>query len=356
MRQPKVLVLISHITEFRLDNYSIIPNALRRADCEVIVGDIETLGYDRGRFVCRCATITDACRQGEAFPAEALRVQAIDHVDLVWSLASPHPATYLETFQLLWALHQQAPFVNSPEAVLFLNNKITLISSIPTDHLPETVIFNDYETLRQTVEQERDDSWVLKPPNEGCGAGVYLLNGKIPNTRALIQDATGNTVANYERYGRQTIGLSKSYAVLQRYVPNVTENEKRVLIAGGEPICGFRRFHHELDHRANVTLGNQFEGLSLTTEESSFCRTLGARLMDMGLMYVGLDLAFPYVLELNLVNPGALNYSYKATGVDKSGDVIRSIFAALKRRGLLSDVSAESTSNDALAEASSLSP
>lgn len=326
-----VLVYVSHIETLRLDNYLIIPNALLRAGCKVLVSDIETISIRNSVFYSDCYEIISENLSGDRIDSLNIISRPVDNVDLVWTLASPHPDLYLETFQLLWVLNQRVPFVNNASSLLFLNNKITLSESIPKRNLPESYVTNDYKFLFDKVEKNRNQMWVLKPTNEGCGADVYLLNANEKNARALIQSATGNEVANYERYGRSTIGLSKKFATVQQYVPNVVDNEKRVLIIGGQPLCGFRRYHNDDDHRANVTLGNKFDGLTLTQDEHIFCENLGARLIQLGIFYVGLDLAYPYVLELNLVNPGALNYSYKATGIDESDKAIALLFKSLKK-------------------------
>ena len=326
-----VLVYVSRIENLRLDNYLIIPNALLRAGCKVLISDIDSISLRDSDFYSDCYEINDVMNTGERLDSLSFVTRRVDNVDLVWSLASPHPDIYLETFQMLWVLNQRVPFVNDAASLLFLNNKITLSESIPRAHLPESHVVSDYRYLFNKLEEDRDQTWVLKPANEGCGADVYLISMKEKNARALVRSATGNEVANYERYGRTTIGLSRKYAAIQKYVPNVVDNEKRVLIVGGIPVCGFRRYHHEDDHRANVTLGNKFDPLTLTQEEDAFCRELGERLMKLGILYAGLDLAFPYVLELNLVNPGALNYSYKASGIDQSDEAISHLFSALDR-------------------------
>ncbi|QDX29916.1 ATP-grasp domain-containing protein [Dickeya poaceiphila] len=330
-----VLVYVSRVENLRLDNYLIIPNALLRAGCKVLLSDITTISLRDSIFYSDCYELDSVKNSGERLDTLPCTTRVVDDIDLVWSLASPHPDIYLETFQMLWVLNQRVPFVNDASALLFLNNKITLSESIPREYLPESHVVSDYRYLFAKLEEDREQTWVLKPANEGCGADVYLISMREKNARALVQSATGNEVANHERYGRPTIGSSRKFAAVQKYVPNVTENEKRVLIVGGIPVCGFRRYHHEDDHRANVTLGNKFDPLTLTKEEALFCRHLGKRLMALGIYYAGLDLAFPYVLELNLVNPGALNYSYKASGIDQSDEAISHLFNALKKKKLI---------------------
>jgi glutathione synthase len=330
----RILVLVSRLDEYRLDNHSIVPNALFREGHDVHVGDIETLGISAGTVVCDMFALDREYPSGVPFPEMSLGSASAEAFDLVWVLTNPHPEALLDTYQLLWVLNRRVPFVNRADALLFLNSKVTLPAAVPPDHLPESHVANRFASLDAVVTAS-ESAWVLKPGNEGCGADVYYLRTGEKNYRALLQSATGNETTRYEMYGRRTIGLSRRYVTMQRYVPNVVHNEKRVMLSGGVPFCGFRRFHDDQDHRANVTLGNAFEGLSLSPEEDAFCRALGRSLMQEGVYFTGIDLAYPFVLELNLANPGGLNYSLRATGVDQSVEAVRLLMTALEADGVL---------------------
>jgi glutathione synthase len=198
-----------------------------------------------------------------------------------------------------------------------------------------TVTSNDFDETYGVIEADPSEKWVLKPTNEGCGADVFFVSKQDINAKALLQSCTGNEVPKYEMYGRHTVGLPRKYVAMQSYVDNVDKNEKRVLLSGGEPVCGFRRFIDPIDQRGNVTLGTKFEGLDLTEDEDEFCRALGQKLMSKGVYFVGIDLAYPYVFELNIANPGALNYSFRATGIDQSEEAMQFLIDALVNNGIL---------------------
>ncbi|WP_149831184.1 ATP-grasp domain-containing protein [Streptomyces tailanensis] len=331
----KVLVLISRMQEYRLDNHSLIPNGLLRCGQEVHVADIETLGISAGTVMCDMFRLDREYNQGVPFPDMKLTRRSAENFELVWLLTSPHPNLFLDTYQLLWVLNQRVPFVNDASAVLFLNSKNCLPAAIDPEHLPTSYVSNSFDELNSVVTESVDRSWILKPGNEGCGADIYFVNAREKNFRALLQSATGNEVSRYENYGRQSVGLSSKYVTMQEYIPTVPDNEKRVLLAGGVPVCGFRRYHNDDDHRANATLGNKFSELVLTPDEDAFCRDLGKSLMSQGIYFAGVDLAYPYVLELNLENPGAINWTIRSTGVDKTPEVVEHLLTALERDGRL---------------------
>jgi glutathione synthase len=331
----KILVLVSEAAKFRLDNHSIIPSALHREGHDVYIGDIDTLSIHDSVVVCDMVQLSEEYLTGHDFPNLSLPYASAEDFDLVWALAGTHPEVLTDNFQLLWVLNQRVPFVNEAASLFYLNSKITLGTAVPRENLPASYVSNDFEFLTGLVESDGDRTWVLKPTNEGCGAGVYFVSKTERNRAGLLQAVTGNAVPRYEMYSRSVIGLAKRYTAVQEYIPNVRENEKRVIIAGDVPICGFRRYHHEHDDRANVTLGTRFEGLTLTPEEDEFVRRLGKRLMELGVFYSGIDMAYPYVMEFNLVNPGGLNYSFRATGVDQSSEAVNTVLDALRTAGKL---------------------
>ncbi|HEY0168547.1 MAG TPA: hypothetical protein VGB75_16000 [Jatrophihabitans sp.] len=332
----KILVLVSEAAKFRLDNQSIIPSALFREGHQVFVGDIDTVSIHDSVVVCDMVELNEEFVSGHDFPSLAMPYASAEEFDLVWVLAGTNPAVLVDSFQLLWVLNQRVPFVNDAAALFYLNSKITLGVAVPKENLPSSYVSNDFDFLDKLVESEPQRSWVLKPTNEGCGADVYFISKAERNRRALLQSVTGNEVPRYEMYSRNIIGLAKRYTAVQEYIPNVRANENRVIIAGDVPVCGFRRLHIDDDDRGNVSLGARYEILNLTPEEDAFCRQLGKNLMSMGIHYSGIDLAYPYVVELNLVDPGGLNYSFRATGVDQSSEAVNLVLAALRANGKLS--------------------
>ncbi|MER7110123.1 ATP-grasp domain-containing protein [Streptomyces sp. NPDC000229] len=331
----RILVLISQASTFTLDNQSIIPSALYREGHDVYIGDIDTLGVHDSVVVCDRMKVTEEFVSGGTFPALSESHASAEDVDLVWVLAGTHPDATTDYFQLLWLLNQRVPFVNDASALFYLNTKTNLCAVVPPENLPVSHVSNDYDFLNGLVESDPDRSWVVKPTNGGCGADVFVVNERDRNRSALLASATGNATSRYVSYGREIIGMAKRHAVCQEYIPNVRSNEKRVIVAGDTPVSGFLRFHRDNDNRANATVGARYAPLELTDDERAFIARLGKRMMDHGIFYVGVDLAYPYVIEVNMENPGGLNYHRRATGEDHSSQAVNTVLAALRSAGKL---------------------
>ncbi|MFF1921991.1 RimK family alpha-L-glutamate ligase [Streptomyces sp. NPDC058221] len=326
---------MSEASKFELDNHSIIPSALHREGHDVYIGDIDTLSVHESVVVCDRVRLSEEFVAGGDFPALSEPCASAEDFDLVWVLAGTHPESDTDSFQLLWLLNQRVPFVNDAAGLFFLNTKSNLGAIVPAENLPVSYVSNDVAFLNGLVESDGDRSWVIKPTNDGCGADVYVVNKNDRNRSAIIGSATGNAVSREGRYGRDIIGMAKRHTAVQEYIPNIRTNEKRVIIAGDQPVAGFLRFHPEDDNRSNTAIGGDFQALELTLEEQEFITALGKRMMDLGIFYTGIDLAFPYVVEINMVNPGGLGYHQLATGEDKSSDAVNIVLAALRTAGKL---------------------
>ncbi|MFI5527855.1 RimK family alpha-L-glutamate ligase [Kitasatospora sp. NPDC051853] len=331
----KILILVSEASTVELNNHSIIPSALHREGHEVHVGDIDSLNVHENVVVVDRVRLTEEFAAGGEFPTLTGAYASAEEFDLVWVLTGTHPESGDDSFRLLWLLNQRVPFVNDATALFYLNSKINLGAIVPPEHLPVSYVTNDFDFLNGLVDSDGDRSWVVKPTNDSCGADVYVVSRADRNRSALLSSATGNAASRYGRYGRDIIGMAKRHTAVQEYIPNVRENEKRVLIIGDRPVAGFNRHHPEHDHRSNATLGARFSPLELTEEEEAFVRRLGRRMMDLGIYYSGIDLAYPYVIEVNMVNPGGLSYHKRATGEDRSSEAVNTLLAVLRGSGKL---------------------
>jgi glutathione synthase len=108
-------------------------------------------------------------------------------------------------------------------------------------------------------------------------------------------------------------------------VKEITGGEKRVLIAAGNPVGQYLRQNNG-DHRTNVSAGASVSLCELSAAERHYCEKIGAYLKSEGALYVGLDLAFPWVIEFNVVNPGGLQTITSLGGEDLAPRIIDQIF------------------------------
>lgn len=153
--------------------------------------------------------------------------------------------------------------------------------------IPETLVSSNIEVLKQFM-QARGGEMIIKPL-EGCGgSGVFYLHSKDKNTNALLETATAN--------GQKMI-------MAQRYLPQIREGDKRIIVLGGEPLGAVLRIPREDEHRGNIHVGGRCVQTHLTSRDLEICGILSPSLNQLGLYLVGLDIIGDYLTEVNVTSP-----------------------------------------------------
>lgn len=310
----RVLVMTIQTDRYKEVNNFLIPRSLLRLGHEVVLGDVDSL-----MIVDNVVHVNAAPFTGGEVGGPHVRMDtptSCEDFDLIWLLDYAHPAREREFFQILWVLEQRVRFVNRPSSMFFINNKIGVLGLRAARHFARSHVLLDEASVRRVVDQDAGGKWVVKPPNEGCGADVFLLSADDPNFSALVQSSTGNAYQKYEMYTREAYGQAERYAVLQKYVPEMRASENRVIIAGGVVVGGYKKTSTGSEFRGNYAVGGVETALDIPPEAYELCREIGAELREHGINYVGVDLAYPYIVEYNLVNPGGISGQLNATGED----------------------------------------
>jgi glutathione synthase len=325
-----VLMLFANLRSFIEDNQLMFANALLRLGCRVTAGALHSVSQRNGRIWCQAVKVDQALKVGDGYDNTELSSIPADTFDFIWVMSVPHPAMATDIYQMLWILNKKVKFINTTDAMLFLNNKSALSAYVPSGNLIEAYTSNEYTDLASIYRDNKHVRWIVKPTNEGCGRDVFLLEPGSMNNKALLQSQTGNALPEESIKERPLTGVANRYCVLQRYITNVRGNEKRIVLAGGKLITFYHRLHMDDDHRGNLFHGAGIELCELTSDESNLVSNIGHRLLDLGVRYTALDIAFPYVIEINMVNPGGIPELFRVTGVDLSDTAVASVMGSFK--------------------------
>lgn len=228
--------------------------------------------------------------------------------DLIWVLSLGARASFLDKVQLLMLANRSTAVINSPQALAFWHAK-HLPSQIDIAHLkiPETLASKDKNWLWAQM-LERDGDWVIKPSAGSGGEGVRKISGI--DKEAFYQ-------------------LPDHFHFIQRYIPAVSQGEKRILLAGPKIIGQYLRVA-TTDFRTNLSQGGVPQPCSLSTEEQQAMQLLGALLLKQGIVFAGIDLCWPWLIEINIVSPGGLDTIEKLSGQDLSGKVLSAVSGLLE--------------------------
>lgn len=224
-------------------------------------------------------------------PFPSFSHQSLDEFDLVWILNLGTRAGFLDKIQLLYNLQSKSvQVINSLESIMYLKSKYFLASMPHMIKYPDTWASSDPDYLRQIMKKE-GGCWIIKPPAGSFGREVFKLESSDPNSSVILETLTGSE--------------QDQYCLLQRYVEEISTGEKRVLIANGKPVGQYLRTAQE-DHRTNLMQGAVADLCDLSAEERLYCEQIGEFLLSQGTYFAGIDLVFPWVIEINVISPGGV--------------------------------------------------
>ena len=219
----------------------------------------------------------------------------------------PFDMSYIAaTYILERAEESGALVVNRPRALRDANEK-AFISWFP-QCTPPTLITNSVRELRG-FHQELGDI-VVKPLDGMGGMSIFRVGPRDPNASVVYE----------------TLTLQGRYCMAQRYLPEIGEGDKRILMIDGEPVSHcLARIPQEGELRGNLAAGGRGETRELTQRDHWIAAQVGPKLREMGLLFVGLDVIGEHLTEINVTSPTCAREITRDAGIDIAGQAIAAI-------------------------------
>jgi glutathione synthase len=109
----------------------------------------------------------------------------------------------------------------------------------------------------------------------------------------------------------------------QRYIPEISNGDKRVLMIDGKPYPkALVRLPSPNDFRGNLSAGATGMGAELTTRDIWICEQLGPMLSKKGLFFAGLDIIGDYLSEINVTSPTCVREIEAAFNVNICAEIL----------------------------------
>lgn len=198
-------------------------------------------------------------------------------------MAYLHHLTFLES-GLLCGPEKTPLCINHPTGIKLASEKIFPLS-IP-GLSPPTMVSSNLESLASFADDCGKS--VVKPLNLAGGRGIFLLKKGQVDKMSLLAMATQN--------GQLPV-------MIQKYLPQAEQGDKRVLLLAGQPVGCFIRVPDKNDFRGNMHSGAKWKASQLTKRDHEIIASLSPRLESLGLHFVGLDIIGSYVTEVNVTSP-----------------------------------------------------
>ena len=175
--------------------------------------------------------------------------------------------------------------VNKPNALRDCNEK--MYTQWFPELTPKSFITRNAQDIRNFLKEHEDI--IIKPLDGMGGASIFRLQKQDPNLGVVIE-----TMTNY----------GSEFTLCQKYIPEISEGDKRILVIDGEPIdyC-LARIPSQGETRGNLAAGGRGVSKPLSQRDREICAIVGPELKKRGIIFAGLDVIGDYLTEVNVTSP-----------------------------------------------------
>jgi len=302
MRLAIILDPLEHIKTYKDSTFAIMREAALRGHA-LHVMEQQEVWLDAGKVICRARKldlIDDALRWYSLEDPAVLPLTGFDVV--LMRKDPPFDMEYVfSTYLLELAEAQGAHILNKPAAIRDFNEKLS-IARFPQFMAP-TLVTRDPDLIRAFAAEQRDV--VVKPLDAMGGASVFRIAERDPNLNVILETMT--------RLGTRTV-------MAQRYIPEIAQGDKRILLIDGEPVpYALARIPKAGETRGNLAAGGRGVAQPLSERDREIAGTLGPKLKEAGLFLVGLDVIGDYLTEINVTSPTGMQEITAQTGFNVAG-------------------------------------
>ena len=211
----------------------------------------------------------------------------------------PFDAEYIYATHLLTQAEREGARVfNAPQALREHPEKLAIMEF--AQHIAPTLVTRSAQDIRAFHAEHQDV--ILKPLDGMGGMGIFRVKADGLNLGSIIDTLNDG--------GRQTV-------MVQKFLPEIDQGDKRVLIIGGEPVpyC-LARIPQGGEVRGNLAAGGRGVAQPLNDADRQTATEIGRVLAPRGLLLVGLDIIGDKVTEINVTSPTCFQEIHDQTGCD----------------------------------------
>lgn len=249
---------------------------------------------------------------GDHFTLGEPRREPLSNFDVILLRQDPpFDLAYITSTHFLERLHPKTLVVNNPVSVRNAPEKL-FVMNFP-QLMPPTLISRDLDEINSFRDQH--GAVVMKPLHGHGGAAVF---------RVLPQDMNFGSL-----YDMFSVTFKEPW-VIQRFLPEVKDGDKRIILVDGEFAGAVNRVPAADDLRSNMVRGGAAQATELSEREREICATIGPELKRQGLLFVGIDVIDGYLTEINVTSPTGIRAIARLGGPDIAARIWDSIEAKRK--------------------------
>lgn len=209
----------------------------------------------------------------------------------------PFDLAYITSTHLLERIHPKTLVVNDPTSVRNAPEKLFVLDF--PELMPPTLISRNLDEINAF--RAEHGAVVMKPLHGHGGAAVF---------RILPQDMNFGSL-----YDMFAVTFREPW-VIQRFLPEVKQGDKRIILVDGEFAGAVNRVPAADDLRSNMVRGGAARATDLTPREREICERIGPALRQRGLLFVGIDVIDNHLTEINVTSPTGIRAIANLGGID----------------------------------------
>lgn len=251
--------------------------------------------------------VTDNSDKWHSFGSE--RQQPLDSLDAILMRKDPpFDMEYVYTTHILEQAERMGVLVvNRPSSLRDANEK--LFTACFPQCCTSSLVSRNHQQLLGFLRQHEDI--ILKPLDGMGGASVFRVRTDDPNANVIIETLTAN---------------GSRYTMAQRFLPEISLGDKRILMVDGEPIpYALARIPQSGETRGNLAAGGRGEGIALSERDYWIASQVGPTLREKGILFAGLDVIGDYLTEINVTSPTCIRELDKQYGLNISALLLNKI-------------------------------
>jgi len=208
------------------------------------------------------------------------------------------------TYLLEQAQRRGSLVVNDPRSLRDANEKLFTLWF--PQCCPPTLVTRRAQDIAGFLAEHGDI--ILKPLGGMGGEGVFRLRRGDPNVNVIVETLSGH---------------GTRFCMAQRFLPEIAEGDKRILLVDGEPVpYALARIPKAGETRGNLAVGGRAEGRALSPRDRWIAAQVGPELVRRGILFAGLDVIGDYLTEINVTSPTCIRELDALYGLDIAGDLL----------------------------------
>ena len=262
----------------------------------------------------RLATLKIKDVKNQYFELGEWQNTALSSVDAVLMRKDPPvDDQFIHDTQILSLAESQGVLVvNRAQGLRDMNEKLTTL--LFPQCCPETLVSRSMTDLKEFIRRHGDT--VVKPLNGMGGKSIFRIRHGDGNANVILETLTD----------------SGSLTMAQKFIPEIAQGDKRILLVDGEPVpYVLARIPQGDEFRGNLAAGGRGQGQPLSERDRWIAQQVGPWLKEQGMLFVGLDVIGDYLTEVNVTSPTCVRELDAQFGLNIAGLLFDAIEARLAK-------------------------